>query len=149
MDNTARAAIVTQLRRIKRTSFSDGYAATDAHAMGLLLASYFQWNGLDILRAAQFALEDANFHTESAEVAAMADKYDVPDPDAIIDDKTRSALFAALTERFGKMDRATRLHKLSVLAGRAADNPITSLSDFRGDMTNGDARRVFDVLNVL
>jgi hypothetical protein len=149
MDSTARANISGHLRRIKRTHFTPGCQATDEQAFGLLLAAYATHDGLFILRAAQYALEDANFHAESGEVAAMADKYDVPDPDAIIDAQTRSALFASLTERFGKLDRTERLHKLNVLAGREPGNPITSLSDYRGNMTNGDARRVFDVLNVL
>lgn len=148
MNSMDRATIVNQLRRIKRTQFVTG-TATDEDAFGLLLAAYASHDGLFILKAAAAALTDANFHTEAAEVSAMADKYDVPDPDAIIDGPTRSALFASLTERFGKLDRTERLHKLSVLAGREPGNPITSLSDYRGDMTNGDARRVFDVLNVL
>lgn len=148
MDTTTRAAIVNQLRRIKRTHFSTGYQATDEQAFGLLLAQYATHDGLFILRAAQYALEDANFHTESGIVSDLADQYAQLDDDALIDAATRSALFAALGEVYpgiGK-DRERRLAKLNLLAGRPASDPITSLSDRYSNMTNGDARRVFDML---
>lgn len=143
----ARLAIASLIAQAKRERFTTGYKATDAEAFGLLIAGYFQWDGVAILRAAEAALEDANFHTEAAEVSAMADAYKpVVDPDALIDGDTRKAVFAALRERFGHLDRAARLRKLSVLAGRTPDNPIVSLSDRAGNMTNRDASRFFDVL---
>ena len=58
---------------IQETSFVDGYTATDSQAMGMLLTRFSEYDGLSILRAAQYALEDANFHGESAKVAGMAD----------------------------------------------------------------------------
>ena len=58
-------------------------------------------------------------------------------------------LFAALSEVYPGInkDRTRRLAKLNLFAGRPKDDPITSLSDRYCDMTNGDARRVFDMLN--
>jgi len=47
------------LAGIKRDSFVDGYEATDAEAFGLLLAHHFQWDGIEILKAAGYGLEDA------------------------------------------------------------------------------------------
>jgi hypothetical protein len=149
MDATTTATVRRVLGQIKRTHWVSGYKATDAEALGILLAHYAEWNGLVILKAAESALEDANFHTEAGLVAEMAAKYELPDPDALIDSATRSALFASLAEVYpgiGK-DRDRRLAKLNLLAGRPADNQITSLSDRYNDMTNGDARRVFDMLN--
>jgi hypothetical protein len=61
---------------IKKTAFVKGYKATDAEAMGLLVSRYFRWDGLAILRAAYYALEDSNYHAESAKVAAMADNVE-------------------------------------------------------------------------
>lgn len=62
--------------QVKRDSFADGYAATDAEAMGIALARWSKWDGLELLRTLQYALEDANFHTESAAAEAMADKIE-------------------------------------------------------------------------
>lgn len=61
------------LERIKRESFVKGYKATDAEALGMLVSKFFEWDGLAVLRTAQYALEDANFHTESGQVADMAE----------------------------------------------------------------------------
>jgi hypothetical protein len=62
-----------ELERVKRESFAEGYQATDEEALGIVLSRFFQWDGLSLLRTAQYALEDANFHTESGAVAEMAD----------------------------------------------------------------------------
>jgi hypothetical protein len=61
-----------ELDKIKKESFTEGYQATNEEAMGLLLAHFFEWDGLGILRSAECALEDANFHTESGIVADLA-----------------------------------------------------------------------------
>ena len=150
MDTITRAGLVFMIRQAKSEYFSTGYKATDAEALGIMLSKYFQFDGVAILRTAEAALEDANFHTESGIVSDLADKYDPPfDPNALIDTATRSALFASLAEVYPGIskDRPRRLAKLNLLAGRAKDNPITSLSDRYCDMTMGDARRVFDMLN--
>lgn len=148
MNTTDRAVLQALVDATKRTHFTDGYKATDEEAFGLLMAKYFEYDAR-ILQAASKALEDANFHSQSSVVDELYELVVKVDDDALIDRDTRSALFATLTERFGKLDRADRLRKLSVLAGREPSNPIRSLSDRYCDMTMGDARRVFDVLNVL
>ena len=60
-----------ELERIKKDSFVDTYQASDTEAMGLLLSRFYQWDGIDIMEAAKYALEDANFHTESGQLADM------------------------------------------------------------------------------
>lgn len=79
----------------------------------------------------------------------QAEREAMADDSALIDATTRSALFAALSEVYPGIskDRTRRLAKLNLLSGRPKDDPITSLSDRYCDMTNGDARRVFDMLN--
>jgi hypothetical protein len=67
------AEIVTGIRE---TAFVRGYEATDAEAVGLLVARLFEWDGIAVMRAAQFSLEDANFHDEAVKVAAMADEIE-------------------------------------------------------------------------
>lgn len=68
-----RRLLADMVASVKENSFIKGYTATDAEALGILIARFFQWDGLAILRAAQYALEDANFHGESAKVSDMAD----------------------------------------------------------------------------
>ena len=148
MNTTATAVVRTLVHTIKSERFTEGYKATDAEAFGLLMADYFEHDAR-ILQAASRALEDANFHSQAAAVDELYAQLVKVDDDVLIDSDTRSALFASLTERFGKLNRPDRLRKLSVLAGREPNNPITSLSDRYCNMTMGDARRVFDVLNVL
>lgn len=68
-----RQLLADMVASIKENSFVKDYKATDPEALGLLIARFFHWDGLSILRAAQYALEDANFHGESAKVSDMAD----------------------------------------------------------------------------
>jgi hypothetical protein len=60
-----------RIERIKRASFNDDYQATDEEAMGILLSRFFDYDGIAILKAASFGLEDANFHTLNAEVGRL------------------------------------------------------------------------------
>ena len=71
-----RQLLAAMVASIKETAFAKEYKATDAEAVGILISRFFQWDGLAILRAAQYALEDANFHSESAKVSTMADAVD-------------------------------------------------------------------------
>ena len=48
---------------VKINSFTDGYWATDEEALGLIIARVFDWDGVAIVKALGYALEDANFHT--------------------------------------------------------------------------------------
>jgi hypothetical protein len=58
----------------KSTAFMSGYAAQDQEALGLLIARYFDWDGVAILETLYNALEDANFHTENQVIEAMIEK---------------------------------------------------------------------------
>ena len=66
--------------QIKRTHYVDGYAASDAEALGVALAIWSSFDGAEILRAAESGLEDANFHTESAIVGRMAGHVEAGEP---------------------------------------------------------------------
>ena len=74
------AAVRAEVDRVRAESFVPGYAATDPEALGVALAHYFQWDGLALLRTAQYALEDANYHTESALVGRMAEHVEAGEP---------------------------------------------------------------------
>lgn len=74
MSDNFRQALTAELGRIKRESFTAGYRATDAEAFGLMTAHFFTWDGVDIMQAAGYALEDANFHTECAQLQDMAQR---------------------------------------------------------------------------
>ena len=63
--------VQAMLEEIKRESFSPGYEASDTEAMGLLLSHFFDYDGEDILKAAEGALEDSNFHDTCAEVGEI------------------------------------------------------------------------------
>lgn len=71
-DDKFRQALTEELARIKRESFKSTYQASDAEAFGLMTARFFTWDGADIMQAAGYALEDANFHTEAGQLADMA-----------------------------------------------------------------------------
>lgn len=149
MNTPERAMVAALVNNFRTECFTSPAMATEEQAFGLLMSRYFHFSPLDILRAAQFAAEDANAHAEAGVISGLADALERADDDALIDGDTRSALFASLSEVYpgiGK-DRNRRLAKLNLLANRPADNPITSLSDRYCDMTQGDARRVFDMLN--
>jgi hypothetical protein len=45
--------------------------ATDAEVVGMLLAKFFCWDGVQVLEATYAALEDANFHTENRTIEKM------------------------------------------------------------------------------
>jgi len=139
--------VQTLVDTIKRESFTAGSNPTDADAFGLLMARYFGWDSR-ILDAASKALEDANFHTESAQVAEMYQAtLKVADTEPI-DDDMRSALMTRMSEVYGtsitkEYRRAERLEILSTLA----DKRITSVSRRWGNMTVGDFTRVMKVLD--
>ena len=62
------------IEETRKDSFVEGYHASDAECLGLILASHFTWNGLEILRTTFAALEDSNFHTENETIQAMIEK---------------------------------------------------------------------------
>lgn len=55
----------------KQASFTDPSTASDEEALGILLANHLEWDGAAILRVTEAALEDANFHTESEQIATI------------------------------------------------------------------------------
>lgn len=55
----------------KQESFTDPSQASDEEALGILVSSYFEWDGLAIMRTFGEALTDANFHSEAEKVAAI------------------------------------------------------------------------------
>lgn len=67
----------------KQSAFTDDYTATTEEALGIILAKFYEWNGNKILKASAYALEDANYHTESyiisdlaqSEIAEIKNKY--------------------------------------------------------------------------
>lgn len=69
----------------KQSAFVDDYKdkATDEEALGLLIAGYFEWDGLAILKTLYSALEDANFHTENKTISDMIDNIEGGGSDAI------------------------------------------------------------------
>lgn len=75
-------AVQGMLEKIKAGCFSEDYEATDTEAMGLLLSHFFDYGGTDILKAAEAALEDANFHDASAKVGEIRAEVEAPAPRA-------------------------------------------------------------------
>ena len=55
----------------KGESLRDPIGAETETALGILIARYLKWDGAKILRTAAKALEEANFHSESAVVVAL------------------------------------------------------------------------------
>jgi hypothetical protein len=47
---------------------------TDEQLAGIMLAQYFSWNGLSILKVCFEALEDSNFHTENKTIQLLINK---------------------------------------------------------------------------
>ena len=79
MNEAFAAAVRTEIARVKAENFVPGYDATDEEALGIALSQFFEWDGYALLKTAQYALEDANFHTESGQVADMAHKVNSPE----------------------------------------------------------------------
>lgn len=70
------------LEEIKRDCFSPDYEASDTEAMGLLLSHVFDYDGADILRVAEAALEDSNFHAEAAALGEARQRLEPEDEPA-------------------------------------------------------------------
>jgi hypothetical protein len=50
---------------------------SDAEALGAMISTYFRWDGIQILNAFQFALEDANFHSINEQINTIREKEDL------------------------------------------------------------------------
>jgi hypothetical protein len=60
-----------------KESFIEGYPETQDHlldALGIAIARYCNWAGLDILKIMYGALEDANYHTINQTVRKWIDR---------------------------------------------------------------------------
>ena len=55
----------------RTAAYVDPSKATDADALGLMVASWAHWDGVQICEAFLSALEDANFHTLRAKLAPI------------------------------------------------------------------------------
>ena len=60
--------------------FTDSYKKPENLAermnsgLGIAIAAYCEWCGLEIMEIFEAALEDANFHTEAAQVSEMIER---------------------------------------------------------------------------
>lgn len=50
---------------------------SDAEALGAMISSYFRWDGIQILNALQYALEEANFHSINEQINTIREKEDL------------------------------------------------------------------------
>ena len=59
--------------------FMEEYQAgiTDAEALGAMISIYFKWDGVQIMNAFQYALEDANFHSINQQIDIIREKEDL------------------------------------------------------------------------
>ena len=76
MKTALKLRIWTILEEIKQEAYTQPENATDAMAMGLLMSKYFEWDGLEILKATYEALEDSNFHTENETIQNLITKVE-------------------------------------------------------------------------
>jgi len=51
------------IQLVKEKAFINPDQATDADALGIIVAKYLKWDGADIIETMFSALEDANYHT--------------------------------------------------------------------------------------
>jgi hypothetical protein len=59
------------LQEFKKLHYTKPETISDAQAMGVLMSFYFDYDGLQILKAAYEGLEDSNFHTENIKIREM------------------------------------------------------------------------------
>ncbi len=64
------------IRDKKLSAFVQDYCASDQEALGLLIAQYFEWDGIHILETLKCALEDANFHSEAEKIDEIIKKLE-------------------------------------------------------------------------
>lgn len=64
------------LHEIKETHYTNPKSVSDSQAIGILMAKYFEWDGLEILKATFEGLEDSNFHSENEVILQMIHKLE-------------------------------------------------------------------------
>lgn len=69
-------AIKTLIEDTVKAKFMEEYQAgiKDTEALGVMLSSYFEWDGIQILDCFQAALEDSNFHSLNEEITLLREK---------------------------------------------------------------------------
>jgi len=73
MTDQTRQQIQTILDEIKQTTFNAGYEASPEQVFGIMMSKFFECEGVSILQATGFALEDSNFHLENEAVQNIID----------------------------------------------------------------------------
>ena len=75
-----RKKIKTIIEEKKKDIFEAKYQdkATDEETLGIIIAHYFDWNGISILKTTYAALEDANFHTENETIEKLIEELEHP-----------------------------------------------------------------------
>ena len=66
-DEMIAAVLPTLLDAIKAKAFVDGYEATDAEALGLVVSKYMKWDAEAITQVAAEALIDSNYDALAAD----------------------------------------------------------------------------------
>jgi hypothetical protein len=75
--------MMTELKPLINATIKERYVPeyqagiSDAEALGAMIASYFKWDGIQILNAMQYALEDANFHSINEQINTIREKEDL------------------------------------------------------------------------
>ena len=64
------------INKMRGVAFTPEYQdkASDAEVLGLIIARYWEWDGLQILETSKEALEDANFHTAASVIEKQIEK---------------------------------------------------------------------------
>ncbi|KPK66567.1 MAG: hypothetical protein AMS21_02075 [Gemmatimonas sp. SG8_38_2] len=79
----------------KVESFTDPSKASDTEMLGILVARHCEWTGIEILKVAVEALQDANFHTMACAIEEGIESIENnPQDDASVE--TRQLLQSAL-----------------------------------------------------
>ncbi len=68
----------------KQQTFTDPAKATDAEALGVLIAHWAEWDGQAIVEAFCAALEDANYHALNGKIAELWEQ-DCKEADAAVE----------------------------------------------------------------
>ena len=67
------------IKKTIKTRYVEEYqnSIPDSEALGAIVSSYFEWDGVRILDCLQAALEDANFHSLNEEITLLREKENI------------------------------------------------------------------------
>lgn len=73
------------IERGRKEIFSPLYQAeqSDEKILGIIIAKYFQWDGVAILETAKAGLEDANFHEDAEALESRIKFYAEPESEEL------------------------------------------------------------------